>query len=225
MAQRILIVEDDPDVVRVVSAYLVRDGFKVETARDGLSGLARALEAPPALVVLDRMLPGLDGLELLRRLRHERRTPVILLTARTEESDRIEGLDAGADDYVPKPYSPRELLSRIHAVLRRIEAPAPERPVVQAGPLLIDPNRRSVDAEGVTVDLTTIEFDLLYSLAATPGRVFTRTELLDRVWGEDFEGVDRVVDVHLSNLRRKLQRVGADTCLSTIRGVGYRVEP
>ncbi len=225
MAHRILIVEDDPDVVRVVSAYLQRDGFEVEVARDGLSGLSQALAAPPALVVLDRMLPGLDGLEVLRRLRREQRTPVILLTARTEEADRIEGLDAGADDYVPKPYSPRELVSRIRAVLRRAESTLEERPVVQAGPLRIDPNRRSVEAGHVDLDVTTMEFDLLYTLAAAPGRAFTRGELLDRVWGEDFTGVDRVVDVHLSNLRRKLERVGADACLSTIRGVGYRFEP
>ncbi len=225
MKQRILIVEDDPDVVKVVSAYLHRDGFDVEVAHDGLSGLFRALEAPPALVVLDRMLPDLDGLEVLRRLRRERRTPVILLTARTEEADRIEGLDAGADDYVLKPYSPRELVSRIRAVLRRAEALMEERPVLQTGPLRIDPSRRTIEVGRVSVDVTTIEFDLLYTLAATPGRVFTRGELLDRVWGDDFVGVDRVVDVHLSNLRRKLQAVGADESLGTVRGVGYRLEP
>lgn len=225
MGQRILIVEDDPDVVRVASAYLTREGFDVEIARDGETGLARALEAPPALVVLDRMLPGMDGLEVLRRLRAEARTPVILLTARTEEGDRIAGLEAGADDYVPKPYSPRELVARVRAVLRRVGAPSEERPVVLVGPLRVDPNRRSVTAHGRQVALTTLEFDLLYTLAAAPGRVFTRGELLDRVWGEDFVGVDRVVDVHLSNLRQKLHEVHGDALLETVRGVGYRVAP
>lgn len=223
MAKRILIVEDDPDVVQVLSAYLEHEGFEVQVAGDGVVGLGMALAAPPALVILDRMLPGLDGLEILARLRREHRTPVILLTARAAEADRIDGLEAGADDYVPKPFSPRELAARVRNVLRRVEAPAEERPVVVAGPVRADPNERVAEVNGARLSLTTLEFDLLYALAGAPGRVFTRPELLDRVWGPDFMGIDRVVDVHLSNLQQKLQAAGLDTPIEGIRGVGYRL--
>ena len=219
---RILIVEDDPDVVNVASAYLEREGYRVKVARDGLTGLDLALSAPPSLIVLDWMLPGIDGLEFMRRLRKEQRTPVIMLTARKEEADRILGLELGADDYLGKPFSPRELVARVKAVLRRSHPEEPQA-VLELGPLYIDPGHRRVRLNEVYLDLTKVEFDLLYTLACLPGRVFARNELLDRVWGDDFSGVDRVVDVHISNLRQKLEAAAPGTELVlTLRGLGYK---
>lgn len=225
MSERILVVEDDRDAAEVVRAYLEREGYEVAVERDGVAGLAAAVAHPPVLIVLDWMLPGQSGAEFLRQLRREHRTPVIMLTARGEESDRVVGLELGADDYVTKPFSPRELVARVRAVLRRTsprQEPA-ERPVEHAG-LVVDPARRSVSFAGAELPLTTMEFDLLHTLTAAPGRVFRRNELLERVWGADFEGVDRVVDVHVSNLRQKLATVGADALLVTVRGVGYKLE-
>lgn len=224
MTSRVLVVEDDLDAAEVVRAYLAREGFEVSVARDGVSGLERALTERPALIVLDWMLPGLSGSEFLRRLRRERSTPVIMLTARTEESDRIVGLELGADDYVPKPFSPRELVARVKAVLRRTGPPVTEgRREVEHRGLLLDPERREASLVGLDLELTTLEFDLLFVLMEAPGRVFSRNELIDRVWGGDFSGVDRVVDVHVSNLRQKLARLQGEDLLVTVRGVGYKL--
>ena len=221
--QTVLIVEDDVDVVRVARAYLERDGFEVAVESDGEAGLRRALADAPALVVLDWMLPRMSGLEVLRELRRERPTPVILLTARTDELDRIIGLEVGADDYVVKPFSPRELVARVRAVLRRSEgaAAAPADEVVEHGAVRLDVARRQAFVAGRELALTTLEFDLLHALARAPGRVFSREALIERVWGPAFEGVDRVVDVHVSNLRQKLAAAGAEGLLRTVRGVGY----
>lgn len=225
VVQRILIVEDDRDVVRVVEAFLEREGFAVEVAEDGLTGLDAVLERPPELVVLDWMLPHLDGPAFLRRLRRERSTPVIMLTARTEEEDRVAGLDVGADDYVTKPFSPRELVARVKAVLRRLEDERHTTPdPIERRRLRIDPLARTVQRDGARAHLTAVEFDLLWALAREPGRVFRREDLLDRVWGDDFVGIDRVVDVHVSNLRQKLAPLGAADWLVTVRGVGYKFE-
>ncbi len=225
MAQRILIVEDDPDVIRVARAYLEREGFTVEAAQDGLAGLHAALERPPTLIILDWMLPHLDGLAFLERLRNAQRTPVIMLTARTEEGDRVVGLELGADDYISKPFSPRELVARVRAVLRRVKpSERDDGEVIAHRGLQIDPRQRTVERDGRRAELTTLEFDLLHALAGAPGRVFSRDELLDRVWGQDFAGVDRVVDVHISNLRHKLADIDADALLGTVRGVGYKFE-
>jgi DNA-binding response OmpR family regulator len=221
--QNVLIVEDDADVVRVARAYLERDGFAVTVESDGESGLRRALADAPALVILDWMLPRMSGLEVLRELRRERPTPVILLTARTDELDRVIGLEVGADDYVVKPFSPRELVARVRAVLRRSEGAVAERAdeVVEHGPLRLDVARRLASYADRELALTTLEFDLLLAFARVPGRVFGRDALIERVWGPDFEGVDRVVDVHVSNLRQKLAAAGAEDLLRTVRGVGY----
>jgi DNA-binding response OmpR family regulator len=221
--QNVLIVEDDADVVRVARAYLERDGFAVTVESDGESGLRRALADAPALVILDWMLPRMSGLEVLRELRRERPTPVILLTARTDELDRVIGLEVGADDYVTKPFSPRELVARVRAVLRRSEGAVAERAdeVVEHGPLRLDVARRLASYADRELALTTLEFDLLLAFARVPGRVFGRDALIERVWGPDFEGVDRVVDVHVSNLRQKLAAAGAEDLLRTVRGVGY----
>lgn len=225
MNERILVVEDDDDVLRVVAAFLEREGYRVDTARDGAIGLERALAAPPDLVILDWMLPILDGPAFLVRLRREQATPVIMLTARTEEDDRVAGLEIGADDYVTKPFSPRELVARVRAVLRRRAGTGADRAVaLEYRGLRIDPRGRTVERGGERADVTTVEFDLLYALASAPGRVFRRAELLDRVWGEDFAGVDRVVDVHVSHLRRKLEPLDADGMIATVRAVGYKFE-
>jgi len=221
---RILVVEDDRDAAQVVSAYLTREGYDVTVVHDGAAGLQLALQTPPALIVLDWMLPGLGGPEFITALRREQRTPIIMLTARSEESDRIVGLELGADDYVVKPFSPRELVARVRAVLRRSRASeSGEGDAVEHRGLRVDPLQRQATFGGRAVDLTTLEFDLLYALVRAPGRVFSRNDLIDRVWGPDFAGVDRVVDVHISNLRQKLASVGADTLLVTVRGVGYKV--
>jgi len=221
---RILVVEDDRDAAQVVSAYLTREGYEVTVVHDGAAGLQMALQTPPALIVLDWMLPGLGGPEFITALRREQRTPIIMLTARSEESDRIVGLELGADDYVVKPFSPRELVARVRAVLRRSRASeSGEGDAVEHRGLRVDPLQRQATFGGRAVDLTTLEFDLLYALVRAPGRVFSRNDLIDRVWGPGFAGVDRVVDVHISNLRQKLASVGADTLLVTVRGVGYKV--
>jgi len=223
--EHILVVEDDADVVRVVASFLEREGYRVEVALDGALGLDAALGDPPDLVILDWMLPVVDGPTFLARLRREQDVPVIMLTARSEEDDRIHGLEAGADDYVTKPFSPRELVARVRAVLRRRDGSDADRAVaIEHRGLRIDPVGRTVQRLGTKADVTTVEFDLLYALASSPSRVFRRSELLDRVWGEDFGGVDRVVDVHVSHLRRKLEPLGADGMIATVRAVGYKFE-
>jgi two-component system, OmpR family, alkaline phosphatase synthesis response regulator PhoP len=222
----ILIIEDDADIVQIVKTYLEKDGFSVDVARDGLTGLDKALEHPPTLIILDWMLPGIDGLTFLQRLRKEQKlgnsqsTPVIMLTAKTEELDRLKGLSL-ADDYVTKPFSPRELVARVKAVLRRGENLSD---VLRLGALTIDTLKRTAWRMDKKLDLTTLEFDLLYALAQHPERVFTRDELLQRVWGEGFAGVDRVIDVHISNLRQKLEpNSETPQWLLTVRGIGYKL--
>ena len=224
MTTRVLVVEDDADVLKLVRSYLERDGFEVLVETDGEAGLRRALADAPDLVVLDWMLPKLDGRSVLERLRRVATTPVILLTARSDETDRVVGLELGADDYVTKPFSPRELVARVRAVLRRHRggnSTSPgDRPLV-LGALRLDPSARRVSVAGTVVPLTALEFDLLHEFARAPGRVFGRSELIERVWGPEYDGVDRVVDVHVSNLRQKLAAAGADELLRTVRGVGY----
>ena len=219
----ILVIDDEPNVREIASAYLERHGFEVRTASDGLDGLRLALETNPALIVLDIMLPKLDGLEVLKRLRLERPIPVLLLSARGDVFDRVLGLELGADDYLSKPFSPRELVARVKAVLRR-GGLGGSSDGFQHGALRLDPLTRSVTLEGHSIDLSALEFDLLAALLRFPGRVFKRDELIATVWGEDFSGVDRVVDVHISSLRRKL---GDDAdhprFVATVRGVGYRL--
>lgn len=216
----ILIVEDDPDIVQVVKTYLEKDSFTVEVARDGLTGLDKALQNSPTLIVLDWMLPGIDGITFLQRLRKTQNTPVIMLTAKTEETDRLKGL-ALADDYVTKPFSPKELVARVKAVLRRGENVAE---VFKLGALTIDTAKRMAWRSDENLELTTLEFDLLYFLARYPERVFTRDELLRAIWDEQFMGVDRVVDVHISNLRQKLElNPEHPQWLLTVRRVGYKL--
>ena len=223
--QRVLVIEDDAKTAELVRMYLERDGFDVLLAENGEDGLRQALGAPPPdLVVLDGLLPVLDGLEVLRRLRERSRVPVILLTARTTESDRLAGLDGGADDYVPKPFSPRELAARVRAVLRR--APEVDDTVapLTVGALTIDFARHEVRVREDIAPLTPNEFRLLEVLARSPGRAFTRETLIARAFGADYTGLDRTIDVHVAALRRKLEADPAQPSLIvTVFGVGYRL--
>jgi two-component system alkaline phosphatase synthesis response regulator PhoP len=219
---KILVIDDEPAILNLVTAYLRSEGYEYFTAADGLSGLKAARTFRPDLVVLDIMLPGMDGIELLTQLRRESQAYVIMLTARTEETDKIIGLSIGADDYLTKPFSPRELMARIKAALRRMQnigEPKEKIPLVFPE-VRIDPGARKVWVNDKEVELTTMEFDMLYLLAAQPGMVFSREQLLEKIWGNEYFGDLRVVDVHISHLRSKL----GGRFISTSRGVGYRFE-
>jgi two-component system alkaline phosphatase synthesis response regulator PhoP len=218
---KILIIDDEPSIVNLVSAYLKPEGYEVFTASDGPAGLKAARAFKPDLIVLDVMLPGMDGIELLSRLRRESDVYVIMLTARTEETDKVVGLSIGADDYVTKPFSPRELVARIKAALRRIQSGTSAGGMLSFKRVRIDAGARTVTVDGDPVDLTAIEFNLLQALAENRGRVLTREQLLEKVWGGTYYGEMRVVDVHLGHLRQKL---GRDDLIATVRGVGYRFE-
>ena len=223
---RILVVDDEVPILDLVRGYLERDGFEVDTAADGPAGLAAVRAGNPDVVVLDVMLPGLDGIEVCRQLRTFSDAYVLMLTARGEEIDRIMGLTVGADDYLVKPFSPRELVARVKALLRRPRVGASATGATRATPsgLDIDESRRTVRVDGTLVELTALEFDLLAVLARDPGVVVRRQAFLDRVWGPAFVADDHLVDVHVANLRRKL---GDDPAqprfIETIRGVGYRL--
>ncbi len=222
-ATRLLVVDDEAPIIELLRGYLVREGWDVLAASDGPTAVEMARQRAPDVVVLDVMLPGLDGFEVLRQIRTFSDAYVIMLTARAEEIDRIVGLSAGADDYLVKPFSPRELVARVRALLRRPRAQVAGAEHREMGDLVIDAPRRSVTVRGMPVTLTTIEFDLLTTLAREPGVVLSRQRLLDRVWGMDYVGDEHVVDVHLANLRRKL---GDDAAhpryIETVRGVGFR---
>ena len=220
----VLVVDDEKKIVRLVSDYLQAAGFRVATAHDGKMAMAQFRYERPDLIVLDLNMPGMDGLDVARAIRRERNTPIIMLTARVEEMDRIIGLELGADDYVTKPFSPRELVSRVRAVLRRANSgDTPTSSVIRAGDLVIDPEKRTFTLGGASIDLTTTEFDLLVVLARTPGRVFSRMELLDRVQGTSFEGYERTIDVHIKNLRKKIEADPRNPrYILTVYGAGYR---
>jgi len=222
---RVLVVDDEAPMADLVRGYLAREGMEVLVTGDGLAALELARQRAPDVVVLDVMLPGLDGFEVCRRLRAFSDAYVIMLTARTEEIDRVVGLTVGADDYLAKPFSPRELVARVRALLRRPRTNALAGDAAwRQGPLGLDPRRRTVTLRDRPLALTAIEFDLLASLMREPGIVLTRQQLLDRVWGADFVGDEHVVDVHLANLRRKLGDDAArPTFIETVRGVGYRL--
>ena len=227
MGSTVLIVEDDIHTTELVRMYLARDGHKVLTATDGLEGLRVAGEARPDLVVLDLMLPGLDGMEVCRQLRETSDVPVIMLPARVEEADRLAGLDLGADDYVTKPFSPKELAARVRAVLRRAAREAAQQgpDEVSRGNVTVDFRTRAAYSGDTRVVLTPTEFRILGLLIREPQRVFTRDQIIDHVFGYDFDGFDRTVDAHVSNLRRKLKVNGEESgCIWTVYGVGYRFD-
>ena len=223
MAKTILIVDDEPEIVRFVRAYLEDAGYRVVTASEGQEALFTARHEKPDLVVLDLMMPGMDGWDFIRRYRQERDTPIIVLTARVEEQDQVLGLELGADDYVTKPFSPRALVARVRAVLRRAQGEPVAPAVLRGGGVALDREAHVVTIDGQAVDLTPTEFDLLGVLMGSPGRVFTRAELLDLALGDEADVFERTVDAHVKNLRRKIEPQPArPRYIVTVRGAGYK---
>jgi two-component system alkaline phosphatase synthesis response regulator PhoP len=222
-SELILLVDDEPSIISLARMYLEREQFHIETAADGEAALEAVRRLNPALVVLDVMIPKLDGFEVCRRLRAENQAvAIIMLTARDEDIDKILGLELGADDYLTKPFNPRELVARVKAILRRAERIAePDTAVVRIGNLTIDATRREARVDNDVIYLRTQEFEVLQTLSAQPGRVFTREQLLQQAWGFDFYGQTRTVDVHIAHIRKKL--VGSSVTIETVTGIGYKL--
>jgi len=221
----ILVVDDEPTILNTVKAYLEKEGYTVYTALDGPAALKAARAFKPHLIVLDIMLPGMDGLEILRLLRQESDVYVLILTARADETDKVVGLTVGADDYLTKPFSPRELVARIKAILRRDRGAGPTGSTFIAANLRIETDSRRVWLDDELLDLTPTEFDLLYTLARHRGRLLSREQLIEQVWGYDYYGDERVVDVHIGRLRKKIENDPANPMvIATVRGAGYRFE-
>jgi DNA-binding response OmpR family regulator len=219
-ARRILIVEDDAKTAASVDIYLRHDGFRTELARSGTEALHKARDGKPDLIVLDLMLPGIGGIELCRTLRAESAVPIIMLTARSTEHDKLLGLEIGADDYITKPFSPRELVARVRVVLRRLEPPQDK---IGSGDLVLDPAARELVVRGETVALTAAEFRLVEILVRAPGRVFSRDELMQRAFGDSHDRLDRTIDVHIKNLRKKIEADRSNpTRIVTVFGLGYK---
>lgn len=224
MNEKILIVDDEESIVELLEFNLSQAGFKIMSTKDGYEGLQLAKQEKPDLIILDIMLPGLDGLEICRLLRKETSTPILMLTARKTESDKVIGFELGADDYLTKPFSPRELIARIKAVLRRTgnEGLSPEKPLERGG-LVINSSKHEVYSNGVKIDLTLKEFELLKLLATHPGRVFTREYLLERLWDDGIYSDTRTIDVHIRHLREKVEaNPGNPDYIQTVRGMGYK---
>ena len=225
MPEKILVVDDEVEIVRILRGYLERAGYTVLSAYTGPEAVRMARQEAPTLVVLDLMLPGMDGWDVCRMLRRESDVPIIMLTARVEETDRLIGLELGADDYVVKPFSPREVVARVRAVLRRVQGPRPpEAESLAVGSLRLDATRHTVTMDGRSVDLTPSEFEILRTLMHEPGRVFTRLQLLEAATGEAYEGYERTIDTHIKNMRRKIEPDSSSpTYLLTVHGVGYKM--
>lgn len=227
MSSRILVVDDDKQIVRLLRSYLEKAGFEVHVAFDGDSALQEIRSQRPDLVVLDLMLPGRDGWEVTRIVRsdeHLQATPIIMLTAQVEDTDKIIGLEIGADDYIPKPFNPREVVARIRAVLRRVQGTATASRILQVGDLRLDPDQHTLSFRGQNIDLTPTEFSLLHLLLRNPGRAFTRMEMIDKSLGYAYEGMERTVDSHIKNLRKKIPLTpGQPGYVETVYGVGYRL--
>lgn len=224
MAKTIMVVDDEMRLVSVVEAYLEQEGFQVVTANNGREALFVARENKPDLIILDVMMPEMDGYEFMRHYRKEQDTPIILLTAKVEDDDKVIGLELGADDYITKPFRPRELIARIRAVLRRMGRTQPKAQVLRAGSITLDRQAHFVKVDEEYIDLTPSEFDLLATLMSSPGRAFSRLELLDRIQGTAYEGYERTIDVHIKNLRAKIEPNSEDPqYIETVYGVGYRL--
>lgn len=219
---KVLVVDDEPKIVDLVKLYLERDGYQVLTAREGQAALAAIRDEHPDLVVLDLMLPGISGLDICRSVRSHSSIPIIMLTARAEEADKLIGLEIGADDYVTKPFSPRELTGRVRAVLRRSATAKPKAERIEIGSLIIDATGHTVLCDTKLIDVTPTEFRLLWALASQPERVFSRGQLLESALENQFEGYERTIDAHIKNLRRKLNEASGRSCIQTVYGVGYR---
>ena len=223
--RRVLIVDDDENIVQLARLYLERDDYEVSVAFDGPEGLELARRTRPDVVVLDLMLPGLNGLDVCRELRRDSNVPIIMLTARTTEADKLTGLDMGADDYVTKPFSPRELLARIRAVLRRVAGANEQAPEeIRLGHLTLYPRRFQAEVADRPIHLTPTEFNLLRTMAVAPGQDFSRADLIEKAFGYGFEGFERNVDVHITSLRRKLE-AGGSRFIKTVYGLGYKIDP
>jgi DNA-binding response OmpR family regulator len=224
--KKILLVDDEPKVCDLIKAYLVKDGYEVITAADGKSALEQAQRHKPDLIVLDLNLPEIDGLEVCRNIRRDSDVPIIMLTARDDEVDKVVGLEIGADDYVTKPFSPRELAARVSAVLRRPREGVRAKEQVTVGNLRLDVEKHEVIFQGQQLNLTAAEFKILSVLARNPGRVYTRLQLMDSAFGESYEGYERTMDAHIKNIRQKISKAApeAHNPLATVRGVGYKLE-
>ncbi|WP_298403971.1 response regulator transcription factor [uncultured Chloroflexus sp.] len=222
MQPTILVVDDEASIRNVAKAYLEHAGYRVLCATTGPEGLQMALEDQPDLIVLDLMLPGMDGMELAARLRERSDVFILMLTARSDEMDRVAGLRVGADDYLTKPFSPRELVARVEAILRRRRGKPAKSSIMRFTHVEIDPDTREARAAGQLLELTPTEFDLLLALARNHNRVLSREDLIEKVWGADFYGTDRVVDVYVSQVRRKIEALTGENLIRTARGVGYR---
>jgi two-component system alkaline phosphatase synthesis response regulator PhoP len=226
MTRKILVVDDKPELRTLLKTYLTQEGFEVVAAGDGREALFVARHEKPDLIILDLMMPEMGGYEFMRAFSREADTPVIILTAKLEENDKVLGLELGADDYVTKPFSPRELTARARAVLRRMEKQGERSDILRAEAIYLDRAGRIITVEGQPVDLTPSEFDLLATLMAAPGRVFSRLELLDRLQGSAYEGYERTIDVHIRNLRAKIEAdPSSPHYIETVYGAGYRFTP
>jgi len=224
--KKILLVDDEPKVCELIKAYLEKDGYDVVIAMDGKSAIEQAQSYKPALIVLDLNLPEMDGIEVCRTIRHNSDVPIIMLTARGDEVDRVVGLEMGADDYVTKPFSPREMVARVNAVLRRSREGVSSKQQIIAGDLFIDLDKHDAIFKEQPLSLTPAEFKLLSVLARNPGRVYTRLQLMDSAYGESYEGYERTMDAHIKNIRQKISMAAPEVSnpLVTVRGVGYKLE-
>ena len=221
--QKILIIEDEEKIVKIVQAYLEREGYHVITAYNGREGLEKAMHEGPDLIILDLMLPEISGWDVCRILRRDAGVPIIMLTARGEDADKIIGLELGADDYVTKPFNPKELVSRARAVLRRVNNKVGEPPLIMAGDLTIDSTKHLVSRDNQIIALTPIEFELLELMARNPGRVYSRMQILDKIQGDAYDGYDRTVDSHIKNLRKKIEVDPEHPhYIITVHGIGYK---
>jgi two-component system, OmpR family, alkaline phosphatase synthesis response regulator PhoP len=225
MAETIMIVDDEQRIINLAQMYLEQEGYTITSAEDGLTAYEQIRKDEPSLVILDLMMPGMDGWELCRRVRAESDVPILMLTARSDDIDKIVGLELGADDYLTKPFNPRELVARVKAILRRTDRRSSDENVktITVGNMVIDAERRTVHIDGNRVDLRLKEFDLLLLFARNPRRVYDRDKLLEIVWGYDFAGETRTVDVHIAHLRHKLK--GMNATIDTVWGLGYKLEP
>ncbi|MGE5595135.1 MAG: response regulator [Hyphomicrobiales bacterium] len=221
MAQKILVVDDEQNIRDLAALYLEKEGFAVETAANGMEALTRFDEIQPQMVILDVMMPGMTGFDVCRELRREHDVPILMLTARSDDVDKIVGLELGADDYMTKPFNPREMVARVKAILRRFEGGRKPQNAITVANLAVDKARREARIDGDLIQLRTKEFDLLVALVENPGIALTRDQLLENVWGYDYPGETRTVDVHVQHLRSKL--AGAKVQIETLRGVGYKL--
>jgi DNA-binding response OmpR family regulator len=224
-SKRILLVDDEPQIVKVLKAYLEQSGFQVVTADDGKAALALFQRDKPDFIILDLNLPGVDGLDVCRTIRRESNVPILMLTARVEEADKLVGLELGADDYVVKPFSPREVVARVRTIFRRTTTEPSKPEIIRVGDLQIDPDRHTVMVADQSIELTATEFDILVVLAQQPKRVFTRLQIMELAQGSAFEGYERTIDAHIKNIRLKLEpNHKKPTYIHTVFGVGYKLE-